>query len=151
MFKYTVILVVICKPCYSANTKLAQIQSLLSRSSLRNMVHLKDTIFRLTVYIFKIAIVYFKNSIKSNEFNFDSSVFFFFLSCSKLLKLFIFLFLRLSFDFELFTLFSSLVDWTTAGFTIGSTFSCFWIKPSSNTECRHAKHLVLNFRIFCLV
>ncbi len=110
MFKYIVILVVICKPCYSANTKLAQIQSLLSRSSLRNMVHLKDTIFRLTVYIFKIAIVYFKNSIKSNEFNFDSSVFFFFLSCSKLLKLFIFLFLRLSFDFELFTLFSSLVD-----------------------------------------
>lgn len=67
MFKYTVILVVICKPCYSANTKLAQIQSLLSRSSLRNMVHLKDTIFRLTVYIFKIAIVYFKNSIKSND------------------------------------------------------------------------------------
>lgn len=110
MFKYTVILVVICKPCYSANTKLTQIQSLLSRSSLRNMVHLKDTIFRLTVYIFTNTIVYFKNSIKSNEFNFDSSVFFFFLSCSKLLKLFIFLFLRLSFDFELFTLFSSLVD-----------------------------------------
>lgn len=110
MFKYIVILVVICKPCYSANTKLAQIQSLLSRSSLRNMVHLKDTIFRLTVYIFTNTIVYFKNSIKSNEFNFDSSVFFFFLSCSKLLKLFIFLFLRLSFDFELFTLFSSLVD-----------------------------------------
>lgn len=109
MFMYIVILVVICKPCYSASTKLAQIQSLLSRSSLRNMVHLKDTIFRLTVYIFTNTIVYFKNSIKSNEFNFDSSVFFF-LSCSKLLKLFIFLFLRLSFDFELFALFSSLVD-----------------------------------------
>ena len=72
------------------------------------MVHLKDTIFRLTVYIFTNTIVYFKTP--SNLMNltlipqFSSSY------PVANYSNYSFSLLRLSFDFELFTLFSSLVD-----------------------------------------